>query len=699
VNDDEFLREELLREDDEPEVRADEGRAQVPLHPADIAPSPGAMKSAYLKALEEIHQRRATTLAQGGYASQVQEEAFWAFYRALASACGAIVCESNPECEYAKNNRPSRQVHVVASAPGSGKSTLAKAFAIALTRVNETKPYPLGCVFLVHHIATAEAVYRELSALVPNAVAVFSTKHDAENTRTQGYAGSFSVRDLENHPIIVVTHEFYMGIRGDYARSYKKGDLRFQRAVTFIDERANEIAVYDLDPLGLEGVLKHIQGDNFAPRELLESVVALERFMKDKRYGDRKIETPADDRTTWSATADAITYFRSDEVARYIRAASARKPGLDFGILFGFANALLDERAFISRHNKGKNSANFVGYDRALPRIAGMVLLDATADIDGVTAICPWRKHVETPPERYDRLEIIHVPSVARGSTRRWLWEPGNIKLYTDHVRDLILRYVAQEQKALVVCTRDVVKAENIENWSKHMVPFLNRAVPEETSLGDTEFREGFSWSLEGREVVVTWFGGYGIGANVWRDADVVIVCDDFYLPQRTLKATLQGLKGHKATEGFLAETPEGWGEELACLMDGHILRWMKQMALRGKARDMDENGICGEQRLLVTGDLIRLLAHRPKVFPGAKIKIEHPNYDQFIDRLIALLMWTEDDEVSTKMIEDKLERPWRDVSGNLKKHKGFERALETIGWTYCRGRGQRRGCFTRIEM
>jgi hypothetical protein len=50
-------------------------------------------------------------------------------------------------------------------------------------------------------------------------------------------------------------------------------------------------------------------------------------------------------------------------------------------------------------------------------------------------------------------------------------------------------------------------------------------------------------------------------------------------------EATLQGLKGHKATEGFLAETPEGWNDELECLMDGHILRWMKQMALRGKAR------------------------------------------------------------------------------------------------------------------
>jgi hypothetical protein len=45
---------EFLREDDEPEVQADEGRAQVPSHPAEIAPSPGTMKSAYLKALEVL---------------------------------------------------------------------------------------------------------------------------------------------------------------------------------------------------------------------------------------------------------------------------------------------------------------------------------------------------------------------------------------------------------------------------------------------------------------------------------------------------------------------------------------------------------------------------------------------------------------------------------------------------------------------
>src|SRR5262245_23446231 len=169
------------------------------------------MSAAYRKVLEEIHQKRGTIPTENKYASDVREIAFRAFFGALADACRAIVCDEHPESQYAKENwlhRDAYPMHVLASAPGSGKSTLAKAFAMALTRVSESRPYPLGCVFLVHHIATAEAVFRELSTLVPNAVAVFTTKHDAASPQPQPYATTFNVSDLEKHPIIIVTHEF-----------------------------------------------------------------------------------------------------------------------------------------------------------------------------------------------------------------------------------------------------------------------------------------------------------------------------------------------------------------------------------------------------------------------------------------------------------------------------------------------------------
>ena len=682
----------------QPRARTD--NAEVPDQLGALVPVPSDLEDAYRDAISDIHRLRGTVPPDGEYALDVQDAAFRAFLGALVDGCSAIISDHRPQCSWAKIHPPRSRMHVLASAPGSGKSTLAKAFAIALTRVTEASPYPLGCVFLVHHIATAEAVFRELSALLPrDTVAVFTTKHDADNDHAGAYSNRFAVRKLEKHPIIIASHKFYMGVRGDYARYFTRGDLRVPRVTTFIDERVNEIAVYDVDPLGLERVLKFIQQDHQAPPELLQGVIALWQFTSQKRFGKHSVETPGHNRATWQSAVDATQYLRSDEGARYARSAAAREPTVDFDAVFGFVNAMVEDRAFIARENKGLNSVNFVGYERALPRLPGMVLLDATADIDGITKVCRWRKHAATPRERYDHLEIVHVPSVAKGNLRRWLKEPANMQTYVQHIHDLIQSHVAPGQKALVVCAKDVAVAKNITNWTDHMVPFLNRTTATEESTRDSEFTDGFLWDLGGRQVVVTWFGGYGIGANVWRDADVVIICDDFHLPRRVIKATLQGLRDHKATQGLLADPDKPWSEELESLRDGHILRWMKQMGLRGKAREMDENGVCGHQKLVITGDLVRMLGHRPKVFPGAKITPEHTDHGQWLDKLVCLLLSSElPDEISTKVIGEKLGVRWGDISGHLTTHKLFHEAIEGAGWTHYRGAGRRPGCFRRLS-
>jgi hypothetical protein len=680
----------------QPKASTDETR--VPEHPGALVYPPG-LQHAFQEAISDIHRMRGTKPTNGAYAHDVQDLAWRTFLGALVDSCSAVISEHHPECSWARNNPLSGNMHVLASGPGSGKSTLAKAFAVALTREADPEPYPLGCVFLVHHIATAEAVFRELKSLLPQgSVAVFTTKHDADSG-SAAYSDTFGVHNLEKHAVLVTTQEFYMGIRGEHARYFTRGDLRFPRVLTFIDERVNEIAVYDVDPLSLETVLKFIQQDHLGSPELLLSVIALWQFTSQKRLGKHSIETSAHDKAAWQGVVDATQYLRSEDAARYARSAAAREPAVGFDAVFGFANAMAEDRAFIARQNKGLNSVNFVGYERALPRLPGMVLLDATADIDGISEVCRWRKHAKTPPERFDRLEVVHVPSVAKENLKRWLKEPANLRTYVQQIHDLIQRHVAPGQKALVVCTKDVVAAKDIANWSEHMVPFLHRTRPEDTkgTVRDTEFTNDFAWSFENRQIVVTWFGGYGIGANVWRDADVAIICDDFYLPQRAIKATLQGLRGHKAT--LLADADDAKGDELEGLRDGHILRWMKQMALRGKAREMDENGVCGHQKLVITGDLLRLLGHRPKVFPGAKITTERGEHGQWLDRLVCLLLQPGlPDEFSTKAIGVKLGVHWGNISSNLRRHKLFEEVIESAGWRYHRSRGQTPACFRRIK-
>jgi hypothetical protein len=516
--------------------------ARVPEHPAQFVPSPFDLERAYHQALAEIHRARGTGPPTGDYAIEVRDQTFRAFFAALSDGCCAIIVAHNPAGSWAEQYGVRCNTHVVASAPGSGKSTLAKAFAVALARETRAGPYPFGSIFVVQHIATAHALFLELCDLLPpDSVAVFTTKHDASQPFPD-YAETFWVGELEPHPIIVVTHEFYMGVRGEQARWYTRDGVTFPRVITFIDERANEIAVYDVDPSALEGVLKFVQRDRQAPPELLGGFLELVQFAHTKRGREQGIEIPSDDTAGWQAVVKATAYLRGEEAAKYARSATARRPALEFDAIFGFANALAEDRAFIERGNKGV--INFVGYERALPRVPGMVLLDATADIDGITKVCGHRDHAKTPVERYDRLKVMHVPSVAAGNLRRWLDEPNNMYAYAGQIQELIRRHVRPGERVLVVCPRAAVVAEDILGWSQHVLPFLSRSSPEQDhgTADETEFSSRRAWNFEGRLVAVTWFGGYGIGANLWRDADVVIVCDDFFLPQRVVRATLQGL-------------------------------------------------------------------------------------------------------------------------------------------------------------
>jgi hypothetical protein len=117
-----------------------------------------------------------------------------------------------------------------------------------------------------------------------------------------------------------------------------------------------------------------------------------------------------------------------------------------------------------------------------------MVLLDATADIDGLNELCPWRKPVAIPKATYDRLEIVHVPSVAKGTLKRFLQTPENRREYARHILDAIRSHVAPSQKALLVCKLDIVEARpEIDGWSANVKQFL------------TAKDRTFSWEFEKR--------------------------------------------------------------------------------------------------------------------------------------------------------------------------------------------------------
>ena len=150
-----------------------------------------------------------------------------------------------------------------------------------------------------------------------------------------------------------------------------------------------------------------------------------DRFAGKKRAEDRKLETPKDDPTGWSVACELV-WFSTDEARQYARSRSAalqnaRKSLPNIEGVFGLARCMAENRAFIARQGNREKGTVFVGYEQVLPDYRGMVLLDATADIDGLNELSPWRRPMQIPKATYGRLDIVHVPSVAEGTLKQWL--------------------------------------------------------------------------------------------------------------------------------------------------------------------------------------------------------------------------------------------------------------------------------------
>ena len=675
--------------------RPEFGSTVIPDHPGYLMPSPGALHRAFETAIAELERGRGREPRRSGYAAKSQEAVFEAGLRALSGSLRAIYQEFHRDNPIAISfpHEAIPKVQVVASAPGTGKSTSAKAFMLAVVREGLKDRYPLGCAFVVQHVETAGNAYEELKVLLPDQVAVWTSEHDADSPITKREP-RFTVAELQDYPIIIVTHEFFKGIRAERARSHRRNAMSFPRVVTFVDEKVEQVKVYDVRFSDIAKVREHVGETDVGTAPLKGALRSLDGFAAKKRNETCKLETPKDDATGWSVARELI-WFTTDEARQNARSRSAalqnaRKSPPNIEGVFGFARCMAENRAFIARQGQGERGTIFVGYEQVLPDYRGMVLLDATADIDGINELCPWRRLMEIPQAIYERLEIVHVPSVAESTLKRWLQTDEHRREYVRHILDTVRSQVAPGQKALLVCKLDIVDARpEIEGWSANVRPFLTASNRE------------FSWEFEGRLLSLTWWGGYGVGANHWKEADAVLLFDDFHLPRHANIAVTQGVKRALATQPPLADmtAPNSIPEEVRQIRDGHLLRWIKQMALRGRSRDFDDTGACGAQKLVVTGDLKLLMANLPRVFPGAKLSSTGDSKATNLERLLRYLSTAElPSRLSTKQIGDYFGRPWRSIAGDITRQRDFDTLLSNAGWSYVSKRGRTGAYFERVE-
>jgi hypothetical protein len=128
-------------------------------------PDRDIFRAIYDEAIKQIDPSRPTIDLTTGFYAETGIAVFDAGYLALS--------------DYCKGSAGPRRLHVVSAPAGGGKTSYSYALMLALTRYADQQPdAPYGCVFVVDQIKKADEAFKELNALMPGKVAVWTNEHD-----------------------------------------------------------------------------------------------------------------------------------------------------------------------------------------------------------------------------------------------------------------------------------------------------------------------------------------------------------------------------------------------------------------------------------------------------------------------------------------------------------------------------------------
>ena len=353
-----------------------------------------------------------------------------------------------------------------------------------------------------------------------------------------------------------------------------------------------------------------------------------------------------------------------------------------------FARGLIVGRSWATMNGR---EPEFYAYkdQRIVEKAVGVILLDATADIDGRSNIVPWRLQIETPQARYHNLEIVLIPQHTKERLSKYLKKATNQRTYVEWMKETIRAYAEPDQKGLVVCKLALFEAERIPAWPEG----------DERFKDPDNYAKGYQWGLDGRKLCAIHYGT-GIGDNFWNDAEVVFLFDEHILPKSAIISHTQGLRAERADEGELGamKTFNSKPPGVTSLYEGERLRWTKQLALRGNARNYDERGVCGKQRLVIACDPKLFMANVHRLFPGANIRIVKANADSTTvqTQILSLLSNTQRHTVTQNEISKAVEKRWRAIAHYVMTPE-FLSSIASLGWTYVKRRGRLGSYFERL--
>jgi hypothetical protein len=692
---------------------------------AELLPDRDQLRRAFDQAVLDIDGYRNKEQLTTPWYKGIGDTLFDTCYSALVESLG-----------YQADNPPKRRprLYTVSAPAGSGKTSFSIAFAIALVRV---APH-IGCLLANDRIKKADELFRDLHQLIPQQVRCWTVNHDKDRLHDETKEDPFipvelraSKSELRHYPVIVISHACLTGKDSHLVQQWTHGDQWRPRGLCIIDEKIEELNVSDITLANASDVRDYIKSQAANPRakvakESFEqaqqhereeerqknaelAIEALFRFMAHEAFkaDGRNLHTPLSDPRAWTQTEADTQWFNSDEAQAYLRTHSFRhrSPVSTLHAVFAFGRAVASGYALVAN----TPSTHYVGYTSAHRLPPGSVMLDASSDIDGLNMICPWREAIPCPKATYRDLTVVSVPQITSKRIDHVISYADTKRQYLTWLKDVIRKHVEPGQLALVVVKKALLDLEDIPRTTIPRPEHLSHTFATPEQRRQEIIDKTYTWDFEGRKIATSHWGT-GIGSNHWKDAQVVLLFDDYYQPRHVTIATAQGLLDLGSTRGPLKRMKalHSKDEQVDTLWHGHLLRWLKQLALRGRARDYDGHGRCSPQKVVCAVDRDLLLAHVETMFPGCRLIVEGATLakrgrnagkaQSHGDRLLAVLTQTDPmvAKVTTKDLEKAMGISWRNAGKALLNQERVKAAWEGRGWVYVPGAGRAPSTFQR---
>ena len=569
-------------------------------------------------------------------------------------------------------------VRVISANTGTGKSSCSLAYGVALVTDHPTAT----ALYVVEQIKLADAIYRELVALLPSDIppAIWTSAHDPRSLQStiedkldgKEPTATFTQEDLRNYRVAVVTHKLFQGPNARHALETEWGP----RTLKIVDEAPELSTIIDIVPSDLL-VLR----DQIANVDLQDTRVSILTYSSQLLDGMwLKANTKRNYEPLAPISANDARPFL--EASKGREAAWCEANGVDKHLMLNVCKFLVASSlgyCFAAHRQDTRQGSRFVGYLPSFQPTPGTLMLDATADISGFLPLLSYMEEAEVPPVSFRNLEVVMRKELLNTRFSAIKSSRATAKKYVDALKGVVLEETKPGEDVLVYAHKYLFDQD-----------LLSYGTPDQPIY----------W--EGRRVSLGHWGT-GIGENKFARCTTVLLFGAFHRPRRVNTATTLGALQQQATDESLSGAAGGslTGAHLT-ISDGHLLRHWKQIGMRGSARSINEDGSCGEMKLVICGDRDLLMKGFTQMFPGANppkvvdsmahdgegptVKTHGAKQRAIIQTLIDMAIG---EEITGKEMGERIGLDWRSNGKRFLRDKRVQAVMDTMGVEYLSVKGR----------